>query len=442
MRDNINKLVALAIGISVMSGSIIPAFAADDTQITYTSTNTQGQADQKTVLTLDDAIKGAISISETLALDDKKINYQDKTNDINEELDDYNGVDGDVEDFNNDTREINLKKLKQQRDFDEDVLRHKVTEKYSNILISQIEINKAAKELEIKNKEFENTKLKESLGMITTTDLKSTELEIQNKQNTQKANQNKLKDLEYSFKVLTGKDVSHYTLEKDIAHETLKIDGSIDEYLDNVIDDYLKYSEQLIKLNKDYYNDKDNYIASSGQEYQISDLSASELDDKKEEAEEAESEYKEAEKNKDNPEDPDAETNYQEKKEAYNKARSAYTGAIAARLTYLNTKLGVEKDQTSLNENKKAFKEQLKSYYTNLVAEEDTINYLKQNILLNNKKLSNAKLKYDLGIITESSYKSQVISSEDLELQLRDAIDTYNTLKENIQKPWIAFSNS
>lgn len=75
MRKNLSKIVAIAIGISVMTGSTIPVFAADDTQITYTSTNAQGQAIQKTVLTLDDAIKGAISISETLALDDKKINY-------------------------------------------------------------------------------------------------------------------------------------------------------------------------------------------------------------------------------------------------------------------------------------------------------------------------------------------------------------------------------
>ena len=36
MRRNINKIVALAIGISVMSGSIMPVFAADTTQSTTT----------------------------------------------------------------------------------------------------------------------------------------------------------------------------------------------------------------------------------------------------------------------------------------------------------------------------------------------------------------------------------------------------------------------
>ena len=85
-------------------------------------------------------------------------------------------------------------------------------------------------------------------------DLKTTELEIENLQNAQETSQNTLKDLEYSFKVLTGKDVTQYNLEQDIKFEPLKIDGSIDEYLDNAIDSYLKYSEQLVKLNKDYYD--------------------------------------------------------------------------------------------------------------------------------------------------------------------------------------------
>ena len=90
--------------------------------------------------------------------------------------------------------------------------------------------------------------------MTIATDLKSTELEIQNLQNTQKSSENALKDAEYSFKILTGKDVSQYSLEQDVNFEPLKIDGSIDEYLDNVIDSYLKYTEQLVNLNKDYYD--------------------------------------------------------------------------------------------------------------------------------------------------------------------------------------------
>jgi cell division septum initiation protein DivIVA len=51
-------------------------------------------------------------------------------------------------------------------------------------------------------------------------------------------------------------------LEQDVKFEQLKIDGSVDEYLDNVIDSYLEYSEQLVKLNKDYYDN--NYETDNG----------------------------------------------------------------------------------------------------------------------------------------------------------------------------------
>ena len=418
MRKNINKVVAFAIGISVMSGSIMPVFAADTTQNTYT-TNIQTKTNQKPILTLDDAIKAAISISDTLALDIKNSNYQNKINDINADSDDFNDVSGDEENFNDDTRDITLKKLKQQRDFDEDILIQKTTKAYNDIVTSQMKIDKAAKELEIKNKELEDTKFKESLGIVTSTDLKSTELEIQNLQNTQKSSENRLKDAQYSFKVLTGKDVTEYSLEQDIKLETFKIDGSIDEYLDNVIDSYLKYTEQLVKLNKDYYYDSDNKVTEN------------DVDDEKTVTE-----------NATKPTEADYST-YEAYMDAYNQYENdtnAYTSAVSGYLTYLQNKLSAEEDQTSLNENKKDFKDQLKTIYTNLLTSEDNINYYKKNIELNNETLSNAKFKYDLGMITESDYNTQVVANEDLDLELRSEIATYNTLKEEIQKPWIAFS--
>ncbi|NRT87680.1 TolC family protein [Clostridium beijerinckii] len=425
MRKNINKIIAFAIGISVMSGSVIPALAADSTQQTTTSTSTATNSqivNGKQLLTLDEAIKEAISISEVLQLDTSKITYQDKTNDINEDLDDYKDVSGDDEDFNDDTREANANKARQQRDFDQDALIQKVTKAYNNIVTSQLKIDKAGKELQIKNKTLNDAKLKSSLGMVTSSDLKSTELEIQNLQITQKTSENTLKDAEYSFKVLTGKDVTQYTLEQDIPYETLKIDGSIDTYLDKVIDNYLKYREQILKLKKDHYYDSDN---------KISDGDVSDAKKITDEAQEPKlSDY-----------DGDTEK-YLAAYNKYQSDKSAYTNAISARLTYLGNRLSVDQEQTSIDEDKKNFKNQLRTLYTNLITAQDNINYIKQNIELSNKNLSDAKLKYDLGMITESTYNTQVLSSEDLNIQLRSQIDAYNTLKQEIQKPWIAFSGA
>ncbi len=422
MRKNINKIVVLAIGISVMSGSIMPVFAAD------TKSTSTIQTNQKSVLTLDDAIKSAISISDTLTLDEMKITYQNKTNDLNKKQDDFNNVDDNKKDYNNNSADNSLDKLKQQSDFDEDVLIHKVTSKYNDIVTSQMKIDEATKELEIKNNDLEDVKLKDSLGMIVLTDLKSTELEIQNLQNTQKSSENALKDAEYSFKILTAKDLSQYSLEGDVKFEPLKIDGSIDEYLDNAIDSYLKYTEQFVNINKDYYDkdyEKDNEISTD-------DMSAAET------AANSVSKPTLATGNTDLKVYEDYEVQLTE----YNKKINKYTSILSSRLTYLKTKLSNYQDQTNLNENKKKFKDNLKTYYTNLLASEEKINYYKKNIEINNEKLSNLKIKYDLGMITDSDYNTQVEISEDLDFQLRSEIINYNILKEDLQKPWIAFSNN
>ena len=46
---------------------------------------------------------------------------------------------------------ISLNKLKQQEDFDEELLIHKVTNKYNDIVTNQMKIDEAARVLEIKN---------------------------------------------------------------------------------------------------------------------------------------------------------------------------------------------------------------------------------------------------------------------------------------------------
>jgi len=445
MRNNIYKLVAFAIGISVMSGSIVPAFAADTTtQNTSTTTSVQSQTMGKPILTLDDAIKTAISNSETLALDEQKISYQDKINNVNEKLDDFSVDSNTISDENkkldSDTADITLNQLKQQRDFDEDKLIQKTTKAYNDIVTSQMKIDKEAKDLEIKNKELNNTKLKNSLGVVITTDLTATQIQIESLQNAQKSSQNALKDAQYSFKVLTGKDVTQYSLEKDIKYDVFKIDGSVDEYLDNAIDNYLKYKTQLIQLNKDYYADKSNTVtvtsAPDPKEYTISDLTNEEIDKDKDTMTDLKSKI-----GTENTEGTLSEyITYLNSVKNYTDATTTYAEALAARLIYLNTKLGIDESETSLNEAKKTYKESLRSLYTNLLTTEDSINTLKKQIELNNKQLSNAKLKCDLGVITKSDYNTQVVSSEDLQLQLRSLIDSHNTLKEDIQKPWIAFS--
>ena len=425
MRKNINKLVAVAIGVSIMSGSAMPVFAADSAnnttaQNTNTITSVQAQTIGKQVLTLDDAIRAAINNDDKLAYDEKAISYQNKINDGKEELDDAMSVGGDTEDFNEDTRENKLKQLKQQRDFDEDTVIQKTTKAYNDLVTRQMKIGKMTGLLEVRNKELNDTKLKKNLGLVTSIELGDTELQIKSLQNQLQLSINQLKDAQDSFKVLTGKDISQFTLEQDIKFEKFKIDGAVDEYLDNVIDRYLKLKVDALKLNKDYVDDN----------------------------EVSEDDVKTAKTTSDNATAPtisasatvDQYAEYEKKLGKYQSDKNAYTNKLSERISYLTNRLTIYEGQTNLEINKKQLKDSLKQLYTNILSTEDSIDSLKQKIELNNKKLKNAKLRYDLGLITKSDYTKSIVDdqgSDDLDIQLRTTIDTYNTLKEKLQKPWV-----
>jgi outer membrane protein TolC len=433
MRKNMNKIIAFAIGVSVMSGSIIPAFAADSTSNAATTTaSTSAVGAHSNVLTLDDAIKATISISNTLALDEQNIAYQDKENDLNKKQDDYNKVNDNKEKYDDNTSDTKLDQLKQQRDFDQDSLTQKVTDQYNSIVTQQRQIDMATKNLAVENKKLEDAKLEQNLGIATSISIKTSELQIQKDQNSLTTAQNKLKDVEYTFKVLTGKDVTQYTLEKDIKFEPFKVDGDIDTYLNNIIESQLNYKEELLKISKDYYNDedyeKDNNITTDDMTAAETTAAAASMPTIKADA----TGYI----------TPDDYNQYQAALTDYTNDTNQYTGILSKRLTYLTTKLGNYQNDVTIANTKKQLKDQLKSYYTNIQTYEANVDYCKKEMELYNEQLSNYKLKYDLGMMTEADYNTQVVSTLQAEIDLRSAIISYNQNKEYLQKPWIAASTA
>lgn len=431
MKRNFNRIIVIAIVASVLNVGMVPVFAGDITQNPNIYEVVQAQANANTILTLDDAIKSAISISEILALDEKKISYTNKINDVNKQIDDDPQMVGKQEiplpdnrkDLNDDTRDVKLKQCKQQRDFDEDKLIQNVTNAYNDLVTSQMRIAKLKKDIELKNEELNITKIKNSIGSATDVDVDASSNSLEDLKSKLKSSESSLKDLQYNFKVLTDKDLMKYSLDQNIKYGVFKIDGSIDEYLDNVVENYLKYSTQLVQLNKKYFNDSDNKVDDIPDSDKPSDampvLSTS---------------------TDDIAENLKAYEEYQGSLDKYYQERYMYAFKLSTRLGYLNGKLGTYEGETNLDETKKQFKEQLRNFYTMLTTTEDSINLLKKNIELTNKQLRIANVRYDTGLMTKVDYDHLVVNSKDLDIQLRSAIDRYNTLKEEIQKPWIAFS--
>lgn len=420
MRKNLNKIVAFAIGVSVIGGSIVPAMA--ETKVTYIDLNTinqqKNQKVNKPLLSLDDAIESALANSDKLKLYDRQISLLNNISDLKEKIEDVqkdaDKIDDDEIDFNEETREIQLKQVKQQKDIEEDSIRFKTTAAYNALVTSQKEINKAQKNIEITNKDISNTKLKLDLGLKTSIELESSKLQLENLNNDQLSNENKLKNDQYEFKNLTGKDPSKFTLQGDIKYESFRIEGSEDDYFDDLIDSYLEYSDELVKLNKDYYTDSD-HKPEKVDKPKYEDCIVKVKDD-------ATGEYSV---------DSDA------TKEKYTERLTEYTTYLGDQMTYLNSKYNAYKSEVELSESKKSLKEGLKTAYAALLSLEDSIKTLNNSIELTDKSLRMSKTSYDLGLMTKNEYDKKILEADDLDIKLRKAVDSYNTLKEQIQKPWL-----
>ena len=114
-----------------------------------------------------------------------------------------------------------------------------------------------------------------------------------------------------------------------------------------------------------------------------------------------------------------------------------YLAQLNAHGSYLDGKYSEQEGEVKLDETKNNLKNGLKEIYSTLLALEDKINTLNDQIKSTNTKLRFAKSQVDIGMMTENDYKAQVLKSEDLDTGIRTMINNYNILRENIEKPWI-----
>jgi len=435
MRKNINKLIAFAIGISIISGGAIPVCAAENVQnnstnivnvasTTADTTNTgviyvqnqvkKDQVKQKPVLTLQEAIEAAINNSSKLALKSKEIKlYEDKL-DIQDELDDIQDNDDD-NDFPYDKLELTVDQTKEQKDYIEDQIAQDITNKYNDLITRNNELDKIKKQLEIKTIENGYVNLKKDLGLSTEIEIKNAEVDFQKLKNSEKAKEYQLKNAQDYFKILTEKDLNNYSLEQKQEFEVFKIDKSQDEYFDSVIDKYYKYDKKIFELTKDNLDDNKVHRPDSDDRPDKNDSSFQK-----------------------NIKDADGNVIGQEFDSAgYAKAEQEYENLFTDYGTYLQNKYNLSSSKVSLEENKKNLKKGLKESYAKLIDMENSINVAKSNIEVKNTELSIAKLKYDQGLTTKIAYDKQVIDNNSLETDLRTSINDYNTLKNQIQKPWL-----
>ncbi|EHI98396.1 hypothetical protein CDLVIII_1705 [Clostridium sp. DL-VIII] len=447
MKKNIRKVAAICIGLSIMNTIVTPAFAVD-TQKSNESINTEiindesnsiinGQiSNEKPILTLDQVVNSAINNSEDINLKSQQIltyrnkeTLQKKTNNFYESLGEK------VYDFPYDKLELLEKQTNQSRDFLQDQIANDITNKYNDIIIKQIDLNQSETNLEIKNKDLGTIKTKVDIGMATSNQLIDKQIEIDSLKNDIAAKENSLRDSMNYLGVLTNLNLSNYcTLDQNIKYDVFKIDGSIDDYIDNKIDSYLEYNQKLIDLTKDYLKD----LKDDG----VKDVIDKDIPQMPSGGIPSPALYMKKDDDTGNSELDEGAysvglSTYALQIIGYEKSALQYYMDITKYGGYLDGKYGVEEAQVKLDDSKKSLKNGLKQAYSTLLDLENKINDLNDVIKSTNTKLRYAKTSVDIGMMTENDYKAIVLKSQQLDTSLRNIINAYNNLKTTIQKPWI-----
>lgn len=440
MRQKIKYIVAIGIAISMLSG-IIPVFAVEITESLKASVPTQsysngeekisiGQAlrdtGNKKILKLDDAIEAAISNSDKLALKSKEIKmYEDKM-DLQEKNNDfYEAINQKVYDYPYDKLELQRNQTEKSKDFMEDQIASDITNKYNDMVLKEIDINKAKGNLEFKKNDLNFLKGKLSLGMATDYQLNDAEIELKSLQDDLIAKENSLNNSKDYFKVLTDLDLKNtYKLEYEMNYTKFKIDGSIDDYIDKKLDKYFKYNDEILELTKDYLKElKDDDIKG------IMDEDVPTAPDKSNSASK----------------DADGNINFDSGMYAlslinYEQDLLSYYMKLNSYGSYLDGRYSYEESKVKLDDTKKSLKNGLKESYSTLLDLENKIDRLKEQVNSTNTKLRFTKAQVDMGLMLQNDYDKQVLASEDLNIALIKLINTHNNLRDSIQKPWILAS--
>ncbi len=445
MRRHIKNLIAVGIVISIMNGSIIGVFAAERASIESLNSSKSAQTDtdsgepisigkdiqnvgNKKILKLDDAINAAINNSDKFKLKSTEIQYYRNKEDLQKKSTDFNkslaadNYSDDVYDYPYDKLELQEKQTKQSRDFMEDQIRSDITNKYNDMVLKQIDIDKSKRNLELKKNDLTYLKGKLSLEMATENQVIDAEVEIKSLQDDITAKENALSDAKDYFKVLTDLDLKNtYILDYDMDYTKFKIEGSVDEYIDNNLNSYFEYDDKILDLTKDYLKDlkdegikdiinKDMPIAPKQSDYVTTDANSnSTLDSGK----------------------------YALASLGYEKEELNYYTDLTSYEKYLDGKYEYDESKVKLDDTKKTLKNILEQNYSTLLDIENKIDNLKEQVNSTNTKLKFAKAQVDMGLMLQNDYDKQVVASEDLDTALRNLVYTHNNLRDSIEKPWI-----
>lgn len=427
MKKNINKLIAIIAGISICSTTYTSAFAAENTQnnielIVNNYATIDDKQSSKPIITLDKIIDATISNSDKLDLKSKEISLYRRKMKVQEKVNDYyDDIGQTVYDFPYDKLEIQKDQTEQSEQFLRDQIANDITGKYNDIILKAIDLENSKASLEIKNKELNMLKTKANIGMATYNQANDKQIEINSLKDDITAKENSLKNSVEYLSILSNLNLENYNFDRSITYDAFRINGSVDDYIDDKIEEYFKYSQDIIDISNDYFDELEDD--------DISDIMSDDIPSMP---------------NKNNfisiDENGVASFNsgnyalslidYQTKLQKYIQTLNGYGSYIEGRYTS-------EEAQVKLDDGKKNLKNGMKEMYSTLLDLENKIKNLNDQINSTNTKIKYAKTQVDIGMMTQNAFESQVLKTKDLDKSLRTLINSYNKLKDTIEKPWL-----
>ena len=407
MKKNINKLIAIGIGLSVIVGNVSPVLATETIRDSKINTISGASENSLKILTLDKAIEAGLNNDDQMKILSSNLNYYKDLQDYYDEADNDNGED---------QNDVNIDSAKQSKEFRKDAVEYEITNLYNSIVLAEKQVEYQREIVNNEGTKTNNMKLKYNKGLIDSVSMFKQEASLKTEKDTLQAKINSLNDLKEKLKLATGINVNNYTFDDRLNYEKLKLDGDLESYIDDKISIITKYDRELADLLEDAVD-----------EMKDDDLDDLEMPDK-------DKFY--------NIPKTDSDGNiigYDLNEEAYNTAKN---GALAAYKGYLEAKKGSESASAGVNIKEKTYKNMLRSNYSNILAMEDGIDQLITNIDIANKSLANTKLQYQLGLMTTNDYNTAATGYRQLDISLRQTLNQYYQLKIVFEKPWAVSSSS
>ncbi len=191
----------------------------------------------KPVLTLDECIKSALSINNSLALNSQQ----------SEVLEEQMKAMDNIGAYKYQQLYISHNQNQQQREFLKDKVTADITKRYNSIILIEEEIKNIEANIALQKESIKTLEIQKEAGVAVPLQIDAGNLELKNLEANKLAKEEILKSEKEAFLMLTNKDLNKYALENNISFEAFRLENPKAFFQANA-DKYLKYQNELADL--------------------------------------------------------------------------------------------------------------------------------------------------------------------------------------------------